>query len=66
MSAKKACLGARKYDPATKKWGKYEWQTYEEVARRRDAIGSGLVKLHEDVGSPLLSVNWDFVTDSRV
>ncbi|CCG80519.1 putative AMP-binding enzyme [Taphrina deformans PYCC 5710] len=46
-SAKLNCLGHRPYDPVTKTWGKYQWQTWEEVARRRDAIGAGIVKLHE-------------------
>lgn len=48
-SAKLNCLGHRPYDPVTKTWGKYQWQTWEEVARRRDAIGAGIVKLHENV-----------------
>lgn len=48
-SADKNCLGHRPYDPTTKTWGKYVWQTYEQVAKRRDAIGSGIVKLHENV-----------------
>lgn len=48
-SSKKKCLGHRPYNPATKTWGAYTWQTYEEIARRRDAIGAGIVKLHENV-----------------
>lgn len=47
-SAKKKCLGHRPYDPATKTYGKYSWQTYEEIAARRDAVGAGIVKLHEN------------------
>lgn len=49
-SAEQKCLGHRPYDPVTKTWGAYTWQTYEQVAKRRDAIGSGIVKLHENVG----------------
>jgi long-chain acyl-CoA synthetase len=48
-AAKDKCLGHRPYDAATKTWGPYVWQTYEQVAKRRDAIGSGIVKLHENV-----------------
>ncbi|BFZ55509.1 medium-chain fatty acid-CoA ligase faa2 [Savitreella phatthalungensis] len=49
------CLGHRPYDPATKTWGKYVWQTYEQVAKRRDEFGAGLVKLHENSFSGKLS-----------
>lgn len=48
-SASGPCLGHRPYDPVTKTWDPYVWQTYEQVARRRDAIGAGIVKLHEKV-----------------
>ena len=44
----KNCLGHRPYDPTTKTYGPYSWQTYEEVARRRDALGAGIVKLHDN------------------
>ena len=54
-SAKLPCLGHRPYDPKTKTWGPYVWQTYEEVAKRRDDFGAGLVKLHEKSLSGLIS-----------
>lgn len=47
-SAKLPCLGHRPYDPKTKTWGPYVWQTYEEVAKRRTDLAAGLVKLHEN------------------
>ncbi|KAK4542702.1 hypothetical protein LTR36_006274 [Oleoguttula mirabilis] len=46
----KRCLGHRPYDPATKIYGPYEWQTYGQVQRRRANFGVGLVALHEQVG----------------
>lgn len=44
------CLGHRPYDPATKVYGGYVWQTYGEVQKRRANFGVGLVALHEQVG----------------
>ncbi|KAK4505279.1 hypothetical protein PRZ48_003242 [Zasmidium cellare] len=44
------CLGYRPYDPATKTFGKYVWQTYSQVQKRRANFGVGLVALHESVG----------------
>lgn len=44
------CLGHRPYMPATKSWGPYLWQTYEQVQKRRRHLGVGLVLLHEQLG----------------
>jgi len=44
------CLGHRPYDPVTKKFGQYVWETYEQVAARRKNFGAGLVHLHKGVG----------------
>lgn len=46
---KKECWGEREYDPATQTWGKYVYQTYEEVGRRRANFGKGLADLVQDV-----------------
>lgn len=43
------CLGHRPYDPATKTWGPYIWETYAEVAARRTNFGIGLVSLHQNL-----------------
>lgn len=44
------CLGHRPYDSATKTFGPYVWETYQEVQRRRANFGAGLVELHREVG----------------
>lgn len=44
------CLGHRSYDPATKTFANYVWESYGEVARRRANFGVGLRILHEQVG----------------
>ncbi|TKX27494.1 AMP-binding enzyme-1 [Elsinoe australis] len=44
------CLGHRPYDAQKKTWGKYVWQTYGEVQKRRAHAGVGLVILHEQLG----------------
>lgn len=44
------CLGHRPYDPATKAFGPYVWETYAQVQKRRANFGVGLVTLHEQVG----------------
>ena len=44
------CLGHRPYDPATKTFGAYVWETYGEVQKRRANLGVGLVQLHESAG----------------
>ncbi|KAF8950150.1 hypothetical protein BGZ46_004730, partial [Entomortierella lignicola] len=49
ISANKPFLGTRRYDPVTKDFGEYEWQTYFEVHDRITRFGSGLVKIHQDV-----------------
>ena len=45
------CLGHRPYDPSTKTWGPYVWETYGEIQKRRANFGVGLVALHESVGA---------------
>lgn len=47
---KSKCLGDRPYDPHTKTWGQYRWQTYGEVRKRRADIGVGIIMLHEQLG----------------
>ncbi|QIX02433.1 hypothetical protein AMS68_007950 [Peltaster fructicola] len=44
------CLGRRPYDPQTKVFGPYVWETYGEVQKRRTNFGKGLVQLLEGVG----------------
>lgn len=44
------CLGHRPYDPATKVYGSYVWQTYAQVQQRRANFGVGLAALHEQAG----------------
>lgn len=44
------CLGERPWDPATKTFGNYEWQSYSEIAVRRKNFGAGVVALHKSVG----------------
>ena len=44
------CLGHRAYDPATKTFGPYQWETYAQVQKRRANFGVGLVQLHEQLG----------------
>ena len=43
-------LGRRVYDPATKTFGKYVWEDYQTVQRRRANLGIGLVELHNQLG----------------
>ncbi|KAF3000904.1 hypothetical protein E8E13_008230 [Curvularia kusanoi] len=47
---KNNCLGHRPYDPVTKKFGGYVWETYEQIAERRKNFGAGLVHLHRQAG----------------
>ncbi|KAG0275831.1 hypothetical protein BGZ95_008335 [Linnemannia exigua] len=42
-------LGRRIFDPVTKTYGGYVWETYTEVSDRITRFGSGLVKIHQDV-----------------
>lgn len=44
------CLGHRPWDPVKKEFGKYQWITYGEVARRRENLGKGIAELHERIG----------------
>ncbi|TKA80802.1 hypothetical protein B0A55_01606 [Friedmanniomyces simplex] len=46
----KKCLGHRPYDPVTKTFGGYIWQTYGQIQKRRADFGVGLVTLQEQVG----------------
>ncbi|KAJ4340294.1 medium-chain fatty acid-CoA ligase faa2 [Didymella glomerata] len=47
---KNKCLGHRPYDTATKKFGAYVWENYEQIAERRKNFGAGLVHLHRQAG----------------
>jgi long-chain acyl-CoA synthetase len=52
-------LGTRVYNPVTKTYGGYEWQTYVEVNARITRFGSGLIKIHQDAHSlPTVSHRW--------
>ncbi|EME47202.1 hypothetical protein DOTSEDRAFT_69225 [Dothistroma septosporum NZE10] len=44
------CLGHRPYDPKTKAWGNYVWETYGQIQKRRANFGVGLVAVHEQAG----------------
>ncbi|GAB7354410.1 hypothetical protein MBLNU459_g4903t1 [Dothideomycetes sp. NU459] len=44
------CLGHRPYDPATKTFGPYVWETYGQVQKRRRDFGIGIVSLHQQLG----------------
>jgi long-chain acyl-CoA synthetase len=46
---KRDCLGHREYDRATKTWGPYIWETYEDIHARRNRFGSGVLNLFEQV-----------------
>ncbi|KAF9543684.1 hypothetical protein EC957_000539 [Mortierella hygrophila] len=48
VSPNEAALGRRIFDPVTKTYGGYVWQTYTEVGDRITRFGSGLVKIHQD------------------
>jgi long-chain acyl-CoA synthetase len=43
------CLGHREYNKATKGWGPYVWESYEDIRTRRNKFGSGLLSLFEQV-----------------
>lgn len=43
-------FGARPYDPKTKVFGPYEWETYGQIQKRRANVGVGLVTIHEQLG----------------
>ncbi|KAF9541450.1 hypothetical protein EC957_003069 [Mortierella hygrophila] len=42
-------LGHRLWDPSTKTYGPYQWQTYQQVSDRVERFGSGLVHLHTQI-----------------
>lgn len=45
-----ACLGSRKWLPATQSWDdKFSWMTYGEVAERRKNFGAGLAEIHSRI-----------------
>ena len=45
------CLGSRRWLPESKSWEKkFQWMTYEEVARRRHHFGAGLVEIRKRLG----------------
>lgn len=47
----KRCLGTRHWNASTQSWQEqYEWETYGEVAERRNNLGAGLVEIHSRVG----------------
>jgi long-chain acyl-CoA synthetase len=46
---KRECLGHREYNKATKTWGPYVWETYEDIYHRRNRFGSGVLTLFEQV-----------------
>lgn len=46
-SPKSDCLGRREYDRASKVWGPYVWESYEDIYGRRNRFGSGLLNLFE-------------------
>ncbi|KAF9159044.1 hypothetical protein DFQ26_006992 [Actinomortierella ambigua] len=49
MSRDEPFLGSRAYDPATKTYGGYTWQTYSEVVDRITRFGSGLLHIRESI-----------------
>jgi long-chain acyl-CoA synthetase len=42
-------LGSRNYDPVTKTWSGYAWQSYRQVDQRVNAFGSGVMHINESV-----------------
>lgn len=44
------CVGHRPWDPVTKTFGDYVWETYTDIALRRRNFGVGLAELHKQVG----------------
>ena len=49
QNPKSDCLGHREYDKNTKTWSSYVWETYEDIHKRRDKFGSGLLGLFEQL-----------------
>ncbi|OLL24006.1 Long chain acyl-CoA synthetase 6, peroxisomal [Neolecta irregularis DAH-3] len=46
------CLGHREFDPVSKSWGPYLWQTYAQVRVRRDNFGAGLINIAREFARP--------------
>ncbi|GJJ70330.1 long-chain acyl-CoA synthetase [Entomortierella parvispora] len=42
-------LGRRSYDPVTKTYGRYTWETYAQIRQRINEFGSGLMHINEVV-----------------
>ncbi|KAF9189905.1 hypothetical protein BGZ51_009184 [Haplosporangium sp. Z 767] len=52
-------LGRRLFDPVTKTFGGYVWETYTQVNDRITRFGSGLLKIHQDAhGLSAVAHNW--------
>ncbi|KAF9904002.1 hypothetical protein EC991_003148 [Linnemannia zychae] len=49
LSPNGPALGRRVFDPVTKTYGGYVWETFTEVNDRITRFGSGLAKIHQDV-----------------
>ncbi|KAF9969161.1 hypothetical protein BGZ73_008605 [Actinomortierella ambigua] len=49
VSRNEPFLGRRAYDPVTKTYGSYTWQTYAEVVDRITRFGSGLLHVREAI-----------------
>ncbi|KAG0272222.1 hypothetical protein BGZ95_012038, partial [Linnemannia exigua] len=45
----KDLLGSRIYDPVTKTYGGFTWQTYRQIDQRVSAFGSGVMHINESV-----------------
>ncbi|KAG0375532.1 hypothetical protein BGX24_008973 [Mortierella sp. AD032] len=45
----KDMLGSRNYDPVSKTWSGYTWQTYRQVDQRVNAFGSGVMHINDSV-----------------
>ncbi|KAF9092954.1 hypothetical protein BGX29_009889 [Mortierella sp. GBA35] len=59
VSPNKPAFGRRVFDPVTKTFGEYVWQTYTEVNERITHFGSGLIKIHQDAfGLPQVAQKW--------
>jgi hypothetical protein len=56
LGPKQQCLGRRTYDRATKVWGPYIWQTYEEVQAIRNNVGGGLLTIFEQLAHVSFSI----------
>jgi len=50
------CLGHREYSKATGEWGPYVWQTYEQIHKRRNDFGSGVLQLFEQFAKVSISL----------